>query len=223
LSQRLHVVGCLLLSSAACLPAAVNADPSSGRIYSALSVVSDYRYNGVSLSNNRPALQGYAHWQQAHGYYAGVFATGVDFRDPSNTSYEVDVYTGRKLAVKHGEMSFELLYSSFPEKDFAGPTYDFLQLKSQWRTTFGRTSLGVQGAWTPQASFGSGTAQRIAADARRALTPWLNGSGAVGRRWIERGTDRTYWDLGLTLVRQRLALDPNYDAVRQRRQAEWAL
>ncbi len=38
--------------------------------------------------------------------------------------------------------------------------------------------------------------------ARYALTGWLSVDGRVGRQWIERNTDRTHWEAGITVAKQ---------------------
>src|SRR5664279_3555744 len=41
------------------------------------SVVSDYRFRGVSLSDQKPAVQASVNWDDADGWYAGAFASTV--------------------------------------------------------------------------------------------------------------------------------------------------
>ena len=65
-------------------------------------------------------------------------------------------------------------------------------------------------AWTPEASYDSGTAWRIAVDASYPVHPALKASATVGRRWVEAGVDRTFWDAGITGTWNKLALDLRY-------------
>ncbi len=51
----------------------------SGGLFPGITLTSDYRYEGVSESSGHPAVQGYVHWYRPDGFYAGVFATQVDF------------------------------------------------------------------------------------------------------------------------------------------------
>ncbi len=181
-----------------------------GHIYPSLGFTTDYRYNGVSLSDREAVWQANLHWQSSDGLFAGIFGTGVDFNDPSDTSYELDLYAGHTITRGRMRYTVGALYASFPEKDFAGPTYDFAQLKWETRRVSEKWTWGASANWTPQASYGTGTAWRIVAEAERQLTPWLVCSANIGRRWIEHGTDRTYWDVGLRSTFRRIVMEIRY-------------
>jgi uncharacterized protein (TIGR02001 family) len=181
-----------------------------GKFYPSVSLTSDYRYNGVSYSGREPTPQASLHWLGPRGWYAGVWTSGVDFDDPGNTSIEGDVYLGRAVDFGRTRLAGEVLYTFFPDKTFRGPTYDFLQLKVRGSRSFDALSVGALAAWTPEASYRSGTAWRVAIDASYALTGSLKASASAGRRWIEFGVDRTFWDAGITATWKQLALDLRY-------------
>jgi uncharacterized protein (TIGR02001 family) len=181
-----------------------------GRWYPSVSITSDYRYNGVSYSGREPAPQASLHWIGPNGWYAGAWTSGVDFDDPGNTSIEGDVYAGRAVDFDRTRLAGEVLYTFFPDKTFRGPTYDFMQLKVRGTRSFDALTLGALAAWTPQASYRSGTAWRVAFDASYAFSPSIKASAAAGRRWIEVGVDRTFWDAGVTATWKQLALDVRY-------------
>jgi uncharacterized protein (TIGR02001 family) len=181
-----------------------------GRLYGALGVTSDYRYNGVSYSDGSPALQGYLHWWRPDGFYAGLWVTGVEFDDPQNTSVESDLYAGRNFTLGSTRVSVETLYTFFPDTSTPGPTYDFLQLKLRVARSLRAFTLGALSAWTPEASYASGTAWRIAFDGAYDIDERLKVTANVGRRWIERGVDRSYWDLGLSASGQHFSFDVRY-------------
>ena len=62
----------------------------------------------------------------------------------------------------------------------------------------------------PQASYGSGEAWRLESEAGYAISPWLTLKALAGRRWIERGADRTYWSLGAATSWKRLTFEVRY-------------
>ena len=181
-----------------------------GRLYPSVSVTSDYRYNGVSYSGREPAPQASLHWLAPRGWYAGAWTSGVDFDDPGNTSIEADLYAGRTFDFGHTRIAGEVLYTFFPDRTFRGPTYDFLQLKVRGSRSFGSLTVGALAAWTPEASYRSGTAWRVALEGSCSLSAALKASATVGRRWIETGVDRTFWDAGVTTTWRQLALDLRY-------------
>jgi uncharacterized protein (TIGR02001 family) len=71
------------------------------------SVVSDYRYRGVSLSDERPALQGSLAYDDPSGWYAGVFASSVRFHDTSGTGVQAIPFVGVAKRIESG-WSFEV-------------------------------------------------------------------------------------------------------------------
>jgi uncharacterized protein (TIGR02001 family) len=181
-----------------------------GQFYSSISLTSDYRYNGVSYSGREPTPQASLHWIGPIGWYAGVWTSGVDFDDPGNTSIEADLYAGRTLDFAGTRFAGEVLYTFFPDKTFRGPTYDFVQLKVRGSRSHEALTLGALAAWTPEASYASGTAWRAAIDATYSFNDALKASATAGRRWIEIGVDRSFWDAGVTATWKRLALDARY-------------
>jgi len=53
------------------------ADSGRAQLSGTVSVVSDYRYRGISLSDNEPAVQVGVNYDDATGWYAGAFASTV--------------------------------------------------------------------------------------------------------------------------------------------------
>ncbi len=53
---------------------------------------SDYLFNGVSQTDEKPALQGSIDWSNNAGWYAGLWGSNVDFGDDTNA--EIDYYLG---------------------------------------------------------------------------------------------------------------------------------
>ncbi|MET0275040.1 MAG: TorF family putative porin [Phenylobacterium sp.] len=201
-----------LLASALALAAALPAQAGEwGGLFSQIAVTSDYRYQGVSNSDGHAAVQANIHYWRPDGFYAGVFATGVDFNDVG-TSYEIDTYGGKNFRLEAGRTALKLegMYTAFPDNRTPGPTYDFFQAKLAAHRTTGRLTTGVVTSFVPEASYGSGTAWRAEADAAYAVAPNLKVSGLVGRRWIERGQDRGYWSAGAAATWKTVTFDLRY-------------
>lgn len=83
---------------AAAAPAA--ADPLSFN----LSVISDYRYRGISQTRLKPALQGGVDYAHASGFYVGAWASTIKWiKDAGgDADVELDVYGGYKTEVAPG-------------------------------------------------------------------------------------------------------------------------
>ena len=57
-----------------------------------ITAASDYLFNGISQTDENPAIQGSIDWSNEFGWYAGSWASNVDFGD--DTDAEIDYYGG---------------------------------------------------------------------------------------------------------------------------------
>jgi len=65
-----------------------------------LSVVSDYRFRGISQTFNRPAVQGGFDYAHSSGFYVGNWNSNVSGNQfPDGASLEMDLYGGYKFAL----------------------------------------------------------------------------------------------------------------------------
>jgi uncharacterized protein (TIGR02001 family) len=182
-----------------------------GGVFSALTYTSDYRYQGVSSTDLRPALQGYVHWQRADGLFAGVFASQVHYYD-GGPRLEIDAYAGKHFELDGGrtELTAEALYSTFPNNPTPGPTFDFLELETIARHQAGALTLTGAATLIPEASYGAGVAWTVEGQADLALGHGLTLKGLVGRRWTHKGPDRTYFSAGAALGLGKARFGPRY-------------
>jgi uncharacterized protein (TIGR02001 family) len=208
--MRLLALSAAALVAAATLPAPLACAGEWGGIFSAVTLTSDYRYQGVSSSDNHAALQGYIHYWRSDGWYAGLFVTQVDFND-DGTSYELDFYGGKTIKLDgKTELKLQGLYTTFPDNRTPGPTYDFVQASIAVTHRNGPLTVSGLTSYVPEASYGSGEAWRLEGEAAYAVSPRLTLKALAGRRWIERGLDRTYWSLGAAASWKRLTFEVRY-------------
>lgn len=88
------------------------------------SVVSDYRYRGISLSHGDPALQASVAYDDASGLYGGLFASNVQFALSPHRQLQAVAYGGYARRLERG-LSAEVgaTYAAF-----TGPgTYDYAE------------------------------------------------------------------------------------------------
>ncbi|HEY0438400.1 MAG TPA: TorF family putative porin, partial [Phenylobacterium sp.] len=189
------------------------APPSAwGGLFSAVTLGTDYRYQGVSESRGRPVVQGYVHWWRPDGYFAGVFATKVDFGYSGAPTYEVDAYAGKSFRLDGGrsELKLQAMSSSFPDNRTPGPTFDFLQGSVQLQHTAGPWTTRALVSYVPESSYGSGPVARAEGEADYALSKSLTLKALAGTQGGGRGHDRTYWSLGGVWTWKTLAFDLSY-------------
>jgi len=67
---------------------------ASGQWSGSVSLVSDYRYRGVSLTDNDPAVQGAVNYDDPGGFYAGTFLSIVRFAFASGREVQALSYVG---------------------------------------------------------------------------------------------------------------------------------
>jgi uncharacterized protein (TIGR02001 family) len=198
-----------LVLATALLAAPPAAAQKSG-VFSSVTLTSDYRYQGVSNSDRHAAVQANVHYFRPDGWYAGLFATQVDFNDVG-TSYELDFYGGRTLKLDgRTDLKLQGLLTAFPDNRTPGPTYDFVQGGVSVIRREGPLTITGLTTFVPRASYGSGQAWRIEGGADYAVTRHVTLKALAGRRWIERGADRDYWSLGAAVSWRFLTFEARY-------------
>jgi uncharacterized protein (TIGR02001 family) len=92
------------------------ADESEGWwIGGSVAVTSDYVLRGVSQTDEGPAIQGSIDFGHAIGFYAGIWASNVDFDQPDGINKEVDFYTGWVFPFDNGmELDLALVRYTYP-------------------------------------------------------------------------------------------------------------
>lgn len=71
---------------------ALTASTAYAGVTETITIVSDYDFRGISQTAQDDALQASVDYASDLGWYAGAWASNVEFGD--DTSYEVDLYTG---------------------------------------------------------------------------------------------------------------------------------
>jgi uncharacterized protein (TIGR02001 family) len=72
----------------------IAATASAGEVSATVTAVSDYDFRGVSLSAKDPALQASLDFAADNGFYAGVWASNLDYGSDVDGDIEVDLYAG---------------------------------------------------------------------------------------------------------------------------------
>ena len=188
-----------------------------GALYPSVFLATDYRYDGASFTGHKPTVQGSLYWAHPRDFYAGLWASGVDFSDLGDvtTSYEVDLYAGRNFDVGKTRLSLEGMYTVFPDNEIPGPTYDFFTAKLRASRSFAAVSVGAALSYVPEAPYAGGPQWRFVADASHRWNTWLTSSAKIGRRWSQLGRDRSFWDVGATARWNKVAFDLRYSTTNQ--------
>lgn len=84
----------LILSALTCASLLVLAEQSQAELSSTVNLTTDYTFNGVSQTQNDPALQASLDYGFESGWYLGSWASNVDFAG-EDTNLELDFYGGK--------------------------------------------------------------------------------------------------------------------------------
>ena len=184
----------------------------AGGLFSFIDLTSDYRFQGASNTDGNGAVQGNVHYWRPDGWYAGLFASQVDFAYVGSPSYELDWYGGKNLEFDGGktELKLQLMDSVFPNNRTPGPTFDFLTYEVAGKRVWGKITTSTLAAFVPEGSYHSGKVWRVETDADYALTPDLTLKAIVGDQWGGRNHTRAYWSLGAATRWKTLGFDLRY-------------
>jgi uncharacterized protein (TIGR02001 family) len=127
-------------------------------------LVSDYRFRGISQSFKLPALQGGADYAHSSGFYVGNWNSSVSgLQFPNGASLEMDFYGGYKTTFGDFGLDVGYLYYYYPgtkaptapsgfrkldnQEIYVGGTWKFLTAKVSYSTTdyFGLNGALAQG------------------------------------------------------------------------------
>jgi uncharacterized protein (TIGR02001 family) len=152
----------------------------------------DYVFRGVSQTNNRGDIFAGADFT-AGKFYAGTWASNVDFGD--STSAEIDVYGGFKPTLGPVSLDLGVIHYGYVNQP-SGAGYGNWEMKLAGSIPAGKATVGAAVFYSPD-SFGA---------AKQALYYELNGSipateklafsGAVARQTFDGPGDYTTWNLG---------------------------
>ena len=145
----LACTACLLSAPGASAQAADETEAAFA-VTADVAVVSDYRFRGWSLSDDKPALQIEADVAHASGLYAGVFASsieeyGID-ADGDGAQVEVDLYSGWTFAL--AGLDFDVGAMAYTYPDASDVSYYVIPVSMT--RAFGDVSVTAGYEYTPR-------------------------------------------------------------------------
>ncbi|MEQ9434631.1 TorF family putative porin [Hyphomonas sp.] len=157
-----------------------------------VAITSDYVWRGISQSDEDPAIQG--GFDYANGmFYAGTWASNVDFGDASDTNIEVDFYGGLAGALENGvSWDVGVIYYAYPDADESD--LDFVEVKGALGYEF---ASGVAVGAEAYYDFDNENLY-LNATAGYGFTDAFSADVSVGNYSFEGGGDYTNWSLGGT-------------------------
>lgn len=90
-------------------------DEAGIKLTGEIGVVSDYRYRGLSLSGEDPAIQGGLTLELPQGFYAGVWGSNIE--DTDGADIEVDLLAGYAFSAGGFDFDVGAVYYAYPGGD----------------------------------------------------------------------------------------------------------
>jgi uncharacterized protein (TIGR02001 family) len=173
--------------------------PGYGQLSATLGVTSDYRFRGISQTDENPALQGSLDWAHDSGVYLGTWASNVDLYD---ANAEIDLYGG--YTFNHNGYDFDLggIYYWYPGADDS-LDYDFFEVKAAVGRDFGPVNAKAAINYSPDYFASSGDAIYTSVNATAPIMDTgFSVLGGAGYQWIDDETafgapDYADWSVGV--------------------------
>lgn len=147
------VLAALLASAAVAAPAfADDAAPAAPApaftVTGGATLISDYRFRGISQTNKRFAIQGTLGVSHESGFYVGTWGSSIDDYVSYGSDQEIDLYGGYKHTWAGTAVDVGLLYYYYPGAGHNNS--DFFEPYANATHTFGPLSVKVGGnfAWS---------------------------------------------------------------------------
>lgn len=122
---------------------------SSAAVTSTVNVASDYTFNGVTQTGDDPALQASLDYAADNGFYAGTWASNVDFGGSDDTNIEWDAYVGKfyQLSDKVG-LDTGIAYYTY-HGDSVSDSYNYPEAyaKFAYNSSMGDSELNFWYSW----------------------------------------------------------------------------
>jgi uncharacterized protein (TIGR02001 family) len=181
-------------------------------------LVSDYRFRGISQTDKRFAVQGSLTVSHASGFYGTVWGSSIDDYVYNGSDQEIDLVGGYKKSFGATTVDVGILYYYYPGS--GGISSDFFEPYASVAQAFGPVTAKLSAAYAPKQaalSIGAGKEDNIyvAGDLSAAvpvtglsLTAHLGHS--FGPSYLTIGDEYTDWSLGASYAIENLSFGVAY-------------
>lgn len=207
-----------LLACLAAAPAAAQDDAKPVTVTGNATVVSDYRFRGISQTDKRFALQGGITATHSSGLYVSVWGSSIDDYVANGGDQELDLIAGYSTTVGAATIDVGVLYYYYPGSN--GANTDFLEPYASVKGTFGPATVKLSAAYAPKQkalTVGNGKEDNLytaldlsggLGDTGVGLTAHVGHS--FGPSYLTIGKEYTDWSLGATYTTGPVTLGVSY-------------
>ena len=204
-----RIAGVACVCGFVCSNPANAADLGSGfSVTGGATIVSDYRFRGISQTDKRFAIQGTFSLNHKSGFYATVWSSSIDDYVAAGSNAEVDLSGGYRKTLGSTTIDVGLLYYYYPGSH--GVDTDFVEPYASVAQAFGPVTAKLTANYAPKQSaltIGNGKEDNLylAGDLSAAIPKTPIGLTAhlghsYGPSYLTIGREYTDWGLGATLT-----------------------
>lgn len=217
LLKKMFGAALLATSAMAAATGAANAETTfSGNV----ALTSDYAFRGISQTNEDPTIQG--GFDVTHGiFYAGTWASGLDFGPGLDAQLEFDLYAGVTPTLGPVALDLGVIAYFYPGASDDASELDFVEVKAGAKVTpVEGLTLGGTLFYSPEFTLDGGDSLYAEASASYSITDSFSVSGAYGNQSVDAsnyfvdGTSFTdsysTWNIGATYSIAGFGFDVRY-------------
>jgi len=214
-------LGAALSALASAAPAAAHDLGGGFTINGGATVVSDYRFRGISQTDRRFAVQGTLSLSHSSGFYATVWGSSIDDYVAAGSDQEIDLIAGWKRTWGNTTVDVGVLYYYYPNSSQFIPGYnsDFVEPYASISHVVGPVTLKATANYAPSQSalsIGAGNEDNfyLAGDVSASLGHGFTVSGHVGHSfgpsYLTIGDEYTDWNVGVSYTTGPLTVGVQY-------------
>ena len=208
----------LSAAALAASPAAAQDEADAFTVSGGATLVSDYRYRGISQSDKRPAVQGSFTLAHASGLYGTVWGSSIDDYVANGADQEIDFVGGYRRSFGGTTVDAGVTYYYYPGD--GGANTDFVEPFVSVSQAFGPVTAKALVAYAPrQASLtvGAGKEDNLylsgdltAAVPATPVTLSAHVGHSFGPSYLTIGDEYTDWSLGASVAVKGFTLGLSY-------------
>lgn len=147
--MRFVTLSAILLAGMAAVPALAQEEPAPPiTVSGGATVVSDYRFRGISQTDKRFAIQGTLTVSHESGFYISTWGSSIDDYVAAGGDQEIDLIAGFKKTIDGTTFDVGGLYYYYPGS--GGATTDFIEPYASVTHTFGPATAKAGLAYAPK-------------------------------------------------------------------------
>lgn len=219
------LLGSLALGSATAPASADGEEEAASSGFSGyVTLTSDYRFRGISQSDNDAAVQAAVNYTHESGFFLEAWASNIDFSPfgDSESSVEVDLTAGYNCSLSDLTALYaKAVYYWYVDADIlpGDPDYNYWEfMVGIERKLFSATTLSLEVAYSPDTFAEGGEAWAVTGGLAFPIADklwFLEGVEASGhfgsQSFNETGlVDYVFWDLGLSTTYDAFSFDVRY-------------